>query len=82
MKDVHIHIPDDLAARLDKLADALGETRANVVREAAAQYITAKEKEITSRLMRQAAEELGPYSDEFVKETWPAVSELLRDLKW
>jgi metal-responsive CopG/Arc/MetJ family transcriptional regulator len=77
MKDVHIHIPDELADRLAKIAESLGETRANVVREATAQYVTAKEKEITSREMRRYAEEMAPYSDEFVKETWPAVRKLL-----
>ena len=82
MKDVHFHIPDELAVRLAKIAESLGETRANVVREATAQYVTAKEKEIISREMRKAAAELGPYSDEFVKETWPAVSKLLRELEW
>ena len=54
MKDVHIHIPDELADRLAKIAESLGETRANVVREATAQYIIRHIKPLNLRITRIA----------------------------
>jgi predicted transcriptional regulator len=54
---VTVTIPESLLARLDSIAETEGVTRSDVVREAAASYLTERDRRLALMARREAVEE-------------------------
>jgi len=71
MKNLHVTLPDEMVARLDRLTAIEESSRAALVREAVQTFLTSKERELEAREMHLYANEMADLSREFV--TWSAV---------
>jgi metal-responsive CopG/Arc/MetJ family transcriptional regulator len=81
--DIHISLPDFLLDSLDQFAGERRLTRAHVVREAVAEYLSRKEAERIQRDMARYVDALADTSADFVAETDAhTVRRLLRETKW
>lgn len=81
--DVHLSLPEDLLASLDRVARQRGMGRAHLMREAIGEYLRRTEVEDIEREMKAYVEALAPFSEEFVNEMESETAErLLRETQW
>lgn len=81
--DIHLSVPEDLLAGLDRVARQSGMRRAHIMREAIVNYLRRIDLEEIEREMHDYVEALAPFSGEFVKETDSyTVQHLLRETEW
>jgi predicted transcriptional regulator len=81
--DLHVALPDNLVAGLDRLAEERGQRRVQVLREAVAEYLVRTEAERLVAEMQAYADEMAGHSGEFVAESGEhAAARLLEETEW
>jgi metal-responsive CopG/Arc/MetJ family transcriptional regulator len=81
--DLHVSLPMDLIAQLDRVAGERRVKRVQVLREAVADYLKRLEAERVGREMKTYADEMAAHSGDFVRETSDHVKRrLLRETEW
>lgn len=81
--DLHVALPDDLVAGLDRLAKERGKRRVQVLREAVAEYLVRTEAERLTAEMKAYADDMAEHSGEFVAESEEhTVARLLEETEW
>lgn len=81
--DLHVALPDNLVAGLDRLAEERGQRRVQVLREAVAEYLVRTEAERLVADMRAYVDEMAEHSGEFVAESdVHTVARLLEETEW
>lgn len=81
--DMHIALPANLVAGLDRLAEERGQRRVQVLREAVAEYLVRTEAQRRMAEMQAYADEMAEHSGEFVAETEDlTVARLLEETEW
>ncbi len=81
--ELHVTLPEELLAGLDRIANERRVKRTSIVREAITSYLDRIESERIEREMEAYVEALAPHSGEFVAETEPDTMErLLSETEW
>lgn len=78
-KDIHIILQDEVVDRVSELAKALAVSRNQLIREAIAEYLLRKERELQDQELDDYIREMAPYSGEFVSETRDEVGRMLSE---
>jgi len=81
--NLHLLIPEELLAEIDRVARERGIRRAHLLREMTADCLRRGREERDAREMQAYAEGMGEASGDFVREAEPhVVRRLLRETEW